>query len=65
METGMARVDLHKAKDGTGIMKTGAIHVETGPVGRTLFLFAVPVIISQVLQEFYNIVDCAIVGHFA
>ncbi len=65
METGMARVDPHKAKDGTGIMKTGTIHVETGPVGRTLFLFAVPVIISQVLQEFYNIVDCAIVGHFA
>ena len=65
MGTGMAQADMHKENGGTGIMKTGTIHVETGPVGRTLFLFAVPVIISQVLQEFYNIVDCAIVGHFA
>ena len=65
MGTGMAQADMHKENGGIGSMKTGTIHVETGPVGRTLFLFAVPVIISQVLQEFYNIVDCAIVGHFA
>jgi len=47
-------------------MKKQAItHLQEGPVGRTLFFFAVPVLLSQLLQEFYNIADCAIVGRFA
>ncbi|MBR5336457.1 MAG: MATE family efflux transporter [Lachnospiraceae bacterium] len=41
------------------------VHMEKGPIGKTLLLFALPVLISQVLQELYNITDCAIVGHFA
>lgn len=40
------------------------IHVETGPIGRVLFHFAVPVLLTQALQELYNIADCAVVGHF-
>jgi len=36
----------------------------SGPVGRTLFRYALPVMISQLLQEFYNIADCAVVGRF-
>lgn len=47
------------------ILKSHTLHVEKGPVGKTLFFFAVPVIITQLLQEFYNIADCAVVGHFA
>ncbi len=39
-------------------------HVESGPIGRTLFSFAIPVIISQLLQEFYSIADCAVIGRF-
>ena len=41
------------------------LHVETGPIGRTLFSFALPVIVSQLLQEFYSIADCAVIGRFA
>ena len=40
------------------------VHVENGPIGKTLLHFAVPVLLSQLLQEFYNIADCAVVGHF-
>ena len=42
----------------------GVIHVESGPIGRTLLHFAVPVLLSQFLQEFYNIADCAVIGRF-
>ena len=41
------------------------IHVENGPIGKTLFAFAMPVLASQLLQELYNITDCSVVGHFA
>ncbi len=41
------------------------VHVENGPIGKTLLAFAMPVLVSQVLQEMYNITDCAVVGHFA
>lgn len=57
--------NLRRADRKAQIIKMGTVHVETGPVGRTLLQFAIPVIITQILQEFYNIVDCAIVGHFA
>lgn len=49
----------------TSKVKTSTVHVETGPIGRTLLAFAIPVIVSQLLQEFYNIADCAVIGHFA
>ena len=44
---------------------SGVVHMEKGPIGKALLLFALPVLISQVLQELYNITDCAIIGHFA
>ena len=40
-------------------------HVDSGPVGRTLFAFALPVLISQLVQEAYNSADCMVVGRFA
>ena len=40
------------------------IHVDSGPIGRTLFSFALPVLITQLLQEFFNAADCAVIGHF-
>ena len=43
---------------------SGPVHVENGPIGKTLLHFAVPVLLTQLLQEFYNIADCAVVGHF-
>ena len=40
------------------------VHMEQGPIGRTLLLFAAPILLSQILQQLYSIVDCMIVGHF-
>ena len=40
------------------------IHVDGGPIGKTLLAFALPVLATQVLQELYNAADCAVLGHF-
>ena len=40
------------------------MHVENGPIGPTLLHFAFPVLLSQILQELYNVADCMVVGHF-
>lgn len=40
------------------------VHMEQGPIGRTLLLFAAPILLSQILQQLYSIVDCMMVGHF-
>lgn len=40
------------------------IHMEKGPIGKTLLLFTAPVLLSQILQQLYSIVDCMVVGHF-
>ena len=40
------------------------VHVEKGPIGKTLFYFAIPVLMSQLLQELYNVADCMVLGHF-
>ncbi len=42
----------------------GLTHVENGPIGSTLARFALPVLLSQVLQELYSAVDCMAVGRF-
>ena len=36
----------------------------TGPVGKTLILFALPFFLSSLLQNVYNLVDTALAGHF-
>ncbi len=43
---------------------TKVVHVDSGPIGRTLFSFALPVLLNQLLQELYNAADCAVLGHF-
>ncbi len=40
------------------------VHVDSGPIGRTLFSFALPVLLTQLMQELYNVADCAVLGHF-
>ncbi len=36
-----------------------------GPVTKSLILFAVPILLSNLLQQLYNSIDSAVVGHFA
>lgn len=40
------------------------VHMEEGPIGRTLLIYTLPVLLSQILQQCYNIADCMVVGHF-
>ena len=35
-----------------------------GPVVRSMLLFAIPMILGDLLQQCYNIADTLIVGHF-
>lgn len=44
--------------------KNSEVHMEQGPIGRTLLMFAIPILLSQLLQQMYSIADCMIVGHF-
>ena len=43
--------------------KNGVIDLTHGPILKVIFLFAIPVIIGNYLQEMYNTVDTLIVGH--
>ena len=40
------------------------IHFEKGPIVKELVIYTAPILMSQLLQQVYNITDCAIVGHF-
>lgn len=40
------------------------IHMEQGPIGKTLLFFTLPVLLSQILQQLYSVADCMVVGHF-
>lgn len=40
------------------------VHMDNGSIGKTLLLFAAPILLSQILQQFYNIADCMVIGHF-
>ena len=44
--------------------KNAEVHMEQGPIGRTLLMFAAPILLSQILQQMYSIADCMIVGHY-
>ena len=46
------------------ISKSAAVLTE-GPLGRKIFFFSVPIILSNLLQVIFNMSDIAVVGHFA
>lgn len=35
-----------------------------GDISKQLFMFTIPILLSQILQQFYNIVDTAIIGQY-
>ena len=43
----------------------GAVHVDEGSTGKILFNYTWPILLSQIIQEMYNVADCAVVGRFA
>lgn len=46
------------------VVKSSEVHMEKGPIGKTLLLFTLPVLLSQILQQFYSVADCMVIGHF-
>lgn len=42
----------------------GQVHMTEGPIVTQLLLFMLPLLVSQILQQFYGIADTAMVGHY-
>lgn len=45
--------------------KKASIELTEGPIVKNLLLFAIPLFIGQLLQQFYNMVDAWVIGNFA
>ena len=43
----------------------GAVHVDEGSIGKILLHYTWPILLSQIIQEMYNVADCAVVGRYA
>ena len=43
---------------------TGEVRMDIGPIHRKLLMYAAPLLLMQLLLQFYNIADCAVVGRF-
>ena len=44
------------------VAKTGEMRMDSGSIHRVLLAYALPVLAMQLLQQLYNIADCAIIG---
>ena len=42
--------------------KTGEVLMDSGSIHKTLLAYALPVLLMQLLQQLYNIADCAVIG---
>ena len=47
-----------------GEAATGEVRMDVGSIHRTLLVYAAPLLLMQLLQQLYNIADCAVVGRF-
>ena len=45
-------------------MKNASVDLLRGPILRSLLIFALPILISNIFQQLYNTADVMIVGHF-
>lgn len=46
-------------------MKSNSRDLTTGPIGRGILAFAIPLFLGQLLQQLYNVADAWVVGNFA
>ena len=46
-------------------MKTAQQDLTTGPLGKQILVFSIPLILSNLLQVLFNMADVAVVGRFA
>ena len=43
---------------------TGEVRMDVGPIHRKLLAYAAPLLLMQLMLQFYNIADCAVLGRF-
>lgn len=48
----------------TSAKKTKKIDMTTGSIMQKVFLFAIPIVIANILQQLYTTVDTIVIGHF-
>ena len=46
-------------------MKTAQADLTTGPLGKKIFRFSIPLIFSNLLQVLFNMADVAVVGRYS
>ena len=44
------------------VSKTGEMLMDSGSIHKTLLIYALPVLLMQLLQQLYNIADCVVIG---
>lgn len=45
--------------------KKTTVNMTEGPIAKSILMFAVPLFVGQLLQQFYNMVDAWVIGNFA
>ena len=49
-----------------GLQKGAAqVNMTEGPIIKSILIFALPLFVGQLLQQFYNMVDAWVIGNFA
>lgn len=57
---------LTKIKTRLGFKKkSSAVNLTEGPIIKSILMFAIPLFMGQLLQQFYNMVDAWVIGNFA
>ena len=52
-------------KRDTNLKKKTAVNLTEGPIIKNILLFAIPLFMGQLLQQFYNMADAWVIGNFA
>ena len=53
-------------KERLGFQKRStAVNLTEGPIAKSILMFAMPLLVGQILQQFYNLADAWVIGNFA
>ena len=60
----MLKVKITKWKEGKNAMKSKTLNMTEGNPAHLLIIFAIPMLIGNIFQQLYNLVDSVIVGRY-
>ena len=53
-------------KERLGLQKRSTtVNLTEGPIAKSILMFALPLLVGQILQQFYNLADAWVIGNFA